>query len=126
MAQWDVIAVDGTVAITDENGDAWDSFNGLPDPYVRLEVVGMSGETDDDDGTSFPVWNQTVLTGVTSVQLEAGLEASVVDADPGFDTTMATCNIPAGPLYNDTTSWTCSIDDFEFWTITLTVAPTAG
>ncbi len=126
MAEWDVIAVDGMVAVVDENGDAWDSFNGLPDPYVTLEVVGMSGESAFDSDTEFPVWNETVLTAVTSTQLEAGLEASVVDSDLGFDTTMATCDIPADMLYNATTSWSCTIDDFEFWTITLTVQPTAG
>lgn len=126
MALWDITVIDGTVALTDPDGDAWDSFNGLPDPYVTMEVVGTSGETTVFDNSIFPVWNELVLVGVNSTQLEGGLEISVVDSDLGFDTTIATC-VTNDIAYNSEVVGTCSTkDDFELWSITFIIAPSAG
>lgn len=126
MALWDVTVLDGTIALTDANGDAWDSFNGLPDPYVTMEVVGDDGETEVIDNSIFPVWNETILVGVNSTQLEGGLEISVLDSDAAFDDTIATC-VASNIFYNATVEATCSNeDDFELWSISFSVLPSAG
>ena len=126
MALWDVTVLDGTISLTDPDGDAWDSFNGLPDPYVTMEVVGANGETEVIDGDIFPVWNEVVLMGVNSTQLEGGLEISVVDSDIGFDTTIGTC-VASEINYNAQVVGTCTTeDDFELWSVTFTILPSAG
>ncbi len=126
MALWDITALDGTVALTDPDGDAWDSFNGLPEPYVAMEVVGSSGETEAIDDTVFPVWNEVVLVGVNSVQLEGGLEVSVYDSDLALDDLIGTCVVDE-ISYNAEVTWTCSTEeDYELWTVTATITPSAG
>lgn len=126
MALWDVTVVEGTIALTDANGDAWDSFNGLPDPYVTMEVVGADGETEVIDDDIFPVWNETILVGVNSVQLEGGLEISVFDSDTAFDDTIATC-VFNEIIYNTELVGSCSTkDDFQLWSITFSIFPSAG
>jgi len=126
MALWDIAVVDGIVALTDADGDAWDSFNGLPDPYVTMEVVGSYGETLVSHDTVFPVWDETVLVGVNSTQLEGGLDVSVVDSDLVFDTTIATC-VPDDIPYNSVVTWSCSTeDDYELWSVTASVMPSEG
>ncbi|MBV1858252.1 MAG: hypothetical protein KUG77_07560, partial [Nannocystaceae bacterium] len=125
-ALWDITVTDGTVALTDSDGDAWDSFNGLPDPYVSMEVVGDTGETAVIQDELFPEWDETILVGVSSTQLEGGLELSVMDDDFGFDTTMGTCLLYE-VLYNVEGVATCSTEDgFELWSIAFIITPSAG
>ena len=128
MAMWDITVVDGIVPLTDADGDAWDSFNGLPEPYVVLTVVGASGETAYIDDELFPEWNEVVLSGVNSVQLEGGLEVAVMDSDLGFDTTIGECLLlPNADFYNGETVWTCEdAEGYQLWQLTLSVAPSAG
>jgi hypothetical protein len=124
MALWDIRIIDGTVALADEDGDAWDSFNNLPDPYVVVEVVGMSGETAVQMDTVFPVWDEVVLEGVNTVQLQGDVEFAVRDSDIGFDTTIATCTITIeDDMFGGAFDLTCSNaeTDFEFWTITFAI-----
>ncbi len=124
MALWDVVVVDGEVAIADMDGDAWDSFNGLPDPYVTIEVVGASGETEVIDDSLFPSWDETVLSGVTSTQLQQGGEIAVVDSDIGFDSTMASCNFAISDQeFGTTFDAECSTEDYVAWTLTLSILP---
>ncbi len=124
MALWDIVIHDGVIALTDVDGYAWDSFNGLPDPYVTVEVVGMYGETDYVDDTVFPTWEQTVLTGVTTVQLQGDVQFSVVDSDIGFDTTLATCTVSIeDDMFGDSFSLTCSDGDYDLWQVTFSIDP---
>ncbi|MGH1344230.1 MAG: C2 domain-containing protein [Nannocystales bacterium] len=126
MALWDVRVFNGTVALTDADGDAWDSFNGLPDPYVSMEVVGNSGETAVIMDELFPEWDEVVLVGVNSVQLEGGLTVSVVDSDIGFDTTIATC-VDDQVDYNVVMYWSCSdAEGYELFTLSAIITPSAG
>ena len=80
MALWNIRVIDGVVALADEDGDAWDSFNGRPDPYVTVEVVGLSGETEVADDTVFPAWDEIVLEEVNTVQLQGEVEFAVRSA----------------------------------------------
>jgi len=126
MAVWDLIIHEGTVALTDEDGDAWDAFNGLPDPYVRVEVVGMSGETSVVQDNTFPEWNEAVLEGITTVQLQGEVEFSVRDSDIALDGTIGTCVVTVeDEMFNATFQSTCSNSEsgFEFWTVSYSIVP---
>lgn len=128
MALWDVSVIEGVVPLTDADGDAWDSFGGLPDPYVTMSVIGQSGETAAIDNELFPEWNELVLTAVNTVQIEGGLEISVVDSDSIFDETIGTCLLnTADPVFDASSVISCETEEgFELWELTITIAPSAG
>lgn len=124
MALWNIRILDGVVALTNEDGDSWDAFNGLPDPYVSVEVVGLSGETEVVDGELFPVWDEIVLEEVNTVQLQGEVEFTVWDSDALFDENMATCTLSIeDDMFGGTFDLTCSNakSGFEFWTITFSI-----
>ncbi len=127
MAPWDVSVIDGVIALTDPDGDPWDSFNGLPDPYVILEVVGASGETALEQDTIFPAWNAVVLEAVSTTQLQGGLTIEVWDSDLGLDTLLGSCSGDTLPLGGTgTVTCTAGADDTEVWSVTLSIEPSVG
>lgn len=126
MALWNIRIVDGILPVSDEDGDAWDPFNELPDPYVEVEVVGMSGSTEVQDNTVFPAWDEIVLEGVSTVQLQDDVEFTVWDSDFDFDDNLATCTLSIeDDMFGGTFDLTCSNvkTGFEFWTITFSIEP---
>ena len=94
-SKWDIQVVSATVPDRDANGDTWDSFGGLPDPFVRLEtedgVNTFSAETDDVPNTTTPFYFDTILTGVPARALQDRLTVWVRDADTFGSTTMGSC-----------------------------------
>lgn len=128
-AEWDVIAHQAVIAPTDPDGDTWDAFNGLPDPYVVMAVPGQSGETSVIDNELFPEWDEVVLAGITTTQLQAGLELGVRDSDFGFDTTLggstAVLEITDAD-YNELLLVTGSVDGVEVYTVFFSIVPAAG
>ncbi len=124
MALWDVTVVDGVIALTDPEGTPWDSFNGLPDPYAVVEVVGATGETEVQDDTIFPVWDAVVLEAVSTTQLQGGLTIEVSDSDIGLDTSLGECSGETVPLGGSGTV-TCTVgdEDYETWSVTLSIEP---
>lgn len=124
-----MIAYQAVIAPTDPNGNTWDSFNGLPDPYAVMSVPGQSGETAVIDDELFPEWNEVVLTNVTTTQLQAGLELGVRDSDFGFDTTLggstAVLEITDAD-FNEVLLITGTLDDVDVYTIFIGIEPAAG
>lgn len=94
-SRWDVQVVSATVPDRDVNNETWDSFGGLPDPYVRL-VAADGGQTWDEE-TSFqsdtltPLWVETILLDVPARALQDMLTIYVRDSDTFADNTMGAC-----------------------------------
>jgi len=123
-ALWDIVVYDGQVAVVDLDGDPWDAFGGVPDPYVTIEAAGASGESEVQSDTFFPEWNEVVVEGVSTAQLMGPVEIAVVDSDIGFDTTMATCETSfADEDFGATFTAECSLDDYVAWTLLLSIQP---
>ncbi|HEY3359490.1 MAG TPA: C2 domain-containing protein [Polyangia bacterium] len=89
---WDVQVVSAQVAATNCGGSEWDWPSGLPDPYVHVRVIGAGGVYQADSSyksdTLSPVWNETLLTGMTAADLKSYLEFSLYDDDYGTDDTL--------------------------------------
>ncbi|MBL4683296.1 MAG: hypothetical protein JKY37_01810 [Nannocystaceae bacterium] len=124
MALWDLTLLDGEVNPADPMGDAWDLFQGLPDPYVTINIIGAPVESEFVDNTVFPVWDEVVAQDVTTVQLTAELTFTVWDSDFGLDSAMAACtaSIPAealGSFYE----LDCVVDGFEAWSLSFAITP---
>jgi hypothetical protein len=75
---WTLIVESGTVSSFDGDGNAWDSFGGLPDPYVQFQLcynastktASATGYTKNASNTLHPNWTSTkVLTGVKAYDL---------------------------------------------------------
>jgi len=85
-SRWDVILVSAEVPLYDENGDPWDSFGGLPDPYVVFEAGGMDepevqGESSVKTDTVSATWNEAVLENIPARTLFDWLWFKVLDTD---------------------------------------------
>ncbi|MEM6992802.1 MAG: C2 domain-containing protein [Myxococcota bacterium] len=124
MALWDLTLLSGEVSLTDPNGEPWDAFNGLPDPFVTIDLIGAPVSSSVADDTVFPVWDELVAEGVTTVQLMDELTFTVVDDDVAFDNTIGACaaTIPVeqfGSFYD----LDCVVDDFEAWSLSFEITP---
>ncbi len=86
-SRWDVVVVSGEVNENNTDYEPWDSFGGLPDPYVCLiasdspDVVQDQSGTDDD--TLLPYWNDVVLSDVPARMLQNYFYIHVYDDDIG-------------------------------------------
>ena len=74
---------------------AWDTFGGLPDPYIILTATDFidtfRGQSAYDADTTSPVWGENVLTAVPAEALQASLTIRVMDSDTFADNVMAEC-----------------------------------
>jgi hypothetical protein len=105
-SRWQVVVLSGTVPQFNDDGDPWDPFGGLPDPYVRVTAGGIlepeiSGDTDSVSNTLTPYWNDIAVEDVPARSLFDYFNLAVFDADVGFDDLIGTCSFP---LANDS-SW---------------------
>jgi hypothetical protein len=114
-SRWDVVAVDGTLPDRNAGGSSWDSFGGLPDPFVELwagsgasEITASSTSV---DNTVFPAWIETVLSDVPASALLSRFEAEVRDSDFDADDSFGVCTIALDESYLPSTfTATCPAD----------------
>jgi hypothetical protein len=104
---WDLVFLSGTAPLYDMNGDTWDAFGGLPDPYMEVDVDygqadEVDGYTDFVDNTLTPDWDATSGRGIAVSGLTASLllktsYLQMWDSDaptelPGYDDSMGRCS----------------------------------
>lgn len=97
---WDVVIVSASLPDTNMSGGSWDSFSGLPDPYVIVYSGGSTAQTPVLNDTTSPTWNATTLKGIKASQLKSSFSFNVWDSDYGFgvdpDDSMGGCTIAIG------------------------------
>ncbi len=89
-SRWDVLLVSADVNLLDANGDPWDAWGGLPDPFVSFTAGGANEpETTMDsavqDNTISPLWDTVVLSDVSAAVLLDRFCYQVYDADIDSD-----------------------------------------
>lgn len=95
LKTYDLVLVAASVPTTNASGNAWDAFSGLPDPYAK--VVSTQGASKHEGQTPFlsdtpnPIWNATVLTGVTAGELKSSVRIDLFDDDVAVDDTIGGC-----------------------------------
>lgn len=85
-SRWDVVLLNGEISITDPDGDSWDIFGGLPDPFVTFVVGGVMEPTSQAmseavDDTITPSWNVVILTDVSARAIFEHFCYQVFDSD---------------------------------------------
>jgi hypothetical protein len=92
---WGIMITSGTIPATNSGGGSWDPLNGSPDPYVTVVVDASSGSTSRRDDSLSPVWNETVLSGLSASDiLTHNAEFEVFDYDfPIGDDTIGFCGM---------------------------------
>jgi len=104
-SRWDILVIRGIVPVTDSSGDPWDSFGGLPDPYVEVTVrdpdtmMDTTDVTTTQDNTTTPVWNEAVLTGVAARDILEHFDLTIFDDDIIDSTTIGSCLPLHGGLF---------------------------
>lgn len=93
-ALFDFVAVGARVPVANKSGGSWDSFNGLPDPFVKATSGAASGTSPPRPDTLKPLWNATLLSGLSAAALKASLRVDVSDNDVAFDDVMGGCAVP--------------------------------
>ena len=88
---WDLYVDQAQVALVDNNGDYWDAFNGLPDPFVVVMTGtgadAMSAQTAYQSDTTSPAWGvdmggQLLLNGLrAAVYQQKGVTFTFYDQD---------------------------------------------
>jgi hypothetical protein len=83
-ALWAITVVDGTVAMRDAAGEAWDPFGGAPDPYFCLTADMVAQQCSGFVSDSFsPVWNHRFATTMRASSLLTSVVVQFVDYDDG-------------------------------------------
>jgi hypothetical protein len=94
-SRWDVEIVSAAVPDKNANGDDWDSFGGLPDPFVRFktEDSGMTWDetTETKDDTTYPFYFETIVTDVPARALMDRWDIWVEDSDTFGSPVMGSC-----------------------------------
>jgi hypothetical protein len=80
-ALWVLKVTRGTVKDKNPDGDAWDPFSGLPDPFACMTINGQRLCTMSADNTLSPMWNETLHTASASAIL-SGVLVEYWDYDP--------------------------------------------
>lgn len=106
-ARYDLLLFSATIPATKASGDAWDAFNGLPDPYAKIAAVEgatrYEGTTAVLTDTRLPSFNAVVLSNVPVSALKSSLRIDLYDDDVSFDDTIGGCAIPVGDTAFDGT-----------------------
>ena len=92
-ATFDFVAVGARLPAKNASGADWDAFGGLPDAFVKATSGGANGTSPNRRDTLTPIWNATLLTGLTTSALKASLEVEVWDADIAFHDRIGGCTI---------------------------------
>jgi hypothetical protein len=94
-SRWGILITSGTIPATNSGGGSWDPLNGLPDPYVTVVVDTSNGSTSRRDDNLSPVWNETVLSGLSASDiLTHNAEFELFDYDfPIGDDTIGFCGM---------------------------------
>ncbi len=90
-AQWQVVLLNGEIVPTQSGGETWDAFGGAPDPYLdiaELDFISMFV-----DNTVDPVWNETISTGILTLDLQEPLTFRMRDSDILVDQLIGTCTV---------------------------------
>jgi hypothetical protein len=102
---WDFFAASAVVPLTRQNGDYWDPFYGLPDPYVKayssLGTASHTGQTAVQQDTLTPTWNESPLKGISAKELLSNLSVEFWDSDYDADDLMGGCRIGLAPTAFD-------------------------
>jgi hypothetical protein len=91
---WSIYVDRAVIPDTKPNGDAWDADlfgHGPPDPYVFVDVRTSHAQTDTQQDTYKPFWNQAALKSMTAADLRLGITFEVWDSDAVFDDRVGTC-----------------------------------
>jgi hypothetical protein len=97
---WDVVLIDASLPSTDPDGDAWDAFGGLPDPFVHLYAfaypsggVIRTAHADSEviDDTLVPDWGDAVLASEIDRRVFYHLRLTVNDADLAYNDPIGDC-----------------------------------
>ncbi|HSO40844.1 MAG TPA: C2 domain-containing protein [Labilithrix sp.] len=93
-ALFDFVAVGARVPVANQSGGSWDAFNGLPDAYVKATSGAATGSSPNRPDTLTPLWNATLLSGLTAAALKSSLRVDLSDADVAFDDVIGGCAVP--------------------------------
>lgn len=96
-SRWNVIIEWLRVPMHDTNGDAWDAFGGLPDPFVRVYVGSESnfvGATSAASDTLEATFNARVATNQRADALRTYLSFEVMDEDVSSHDFIGHCYVP--------------------------------
>jgi hypothetical protein len=80
-AHWVLVAASASVEATNSSGGAWDSNDGLPDPYVCLTVAGARHCSPNQSNTTSASWSYNFPTLVSTGDLANGVRVQMYDAD---------------------------------------------
>ncbi len=102
-ANWNVVMLSADIAPTKPNGSGWDFFTSLPEVFVRAAtpdgmgdyVVGQSATIPE---TLTPIWNETILAGVTTEALQTVLAFYMLDEDDSFDDDICYVELTVDPM----------------------------
>ncbi|RLB45475.1 MAG: hypothetical protein DRJ42_29825 [Deltaproteobacteria bacterium] len=75
-----ITLVDGDFPPTNDEGDSWDIFSGLPDPTVAVSVDGAGHRYACSDDTLEPAWLEDIDV---MLERDSSLEFAFIDEDPG-------------------------------------------
>ena len=92
-ALFDFVAVGARVPALNQSGGSWDAFSGLPDPYLKATSGAAAGQTSYASDTLTPVWNTTILIGLSVNALKADLKLEMSDSDTAFDDLVGGCAV---------------------------------
>ncbi len=104
---WTITVNSAIVSAVDENGSAWDTFSGLPDPYVTGALTDdfiVDWATATIDNTLTPNWDEEEDSYLESDLITQGLEFNVLDSDFASFETIGNCvmTITLADLMNGT------------------------
>lgn len=118
--QWQVVLLDGEVVSTDPNGAAWDAFNGNPDPF--LSVPAFEFESNSNNDTLFPVWNQTITAAALTQELQEPLVFEMWDSDFDMHDLIGTCTIVLeDAAFGAVSDVSCDVSGDFVWEVTLSI-----
>ena len=108
-SRWDLTLRWAAVSSTDSNGDSWDYFGGLPDPWVRFSTSFMSMDWEADSSTqsdtTIPFWLEVLIQDVKAAALLSYFEVEVWDGDVVGSNKMSGCFGSFREEYFDGTSF---------------------
>jgi hypothetical protein len=94
---WDVAITGADIPEKKLNGSAWDPFNGLPDPYVKLfsnlAATSHAGQTAYVSDNLHPTYSESPLKGISAKELMNNLSFEIWDDDVDYDDQVGGCKI---------------------------------
>ena len=94
--EWTLSVETGVVVNTDVDGDSWDGFNGLPDPFVEATVGATTASSAPATDALAPAWNEPLLT-TTASEFLGGISFRYMDSDVALDDTICEVTVTLTP-----------------------------